>query len=132
MGSLRRRVATGLTVLLFTLPTTAYAKTCFATGDLSDSAWDVLWRMSAKPAVLALFALAGFALYSRKRASFAIAGFLWGMLAAAIAVDNHELFFDDKSALGIIEDCTASPHLFIALAIAICSGMTYGALRPRT
>ncbi|NSY38921.1 hypothetical protein [Leisingera sp. ANG59] len=121
----------GLTALLLALPATAYATTCFATGEAHESAWDVLLRLSSKPVALALFALAGFALYKRERVPFAIAGVLWGVLALLIAVDNHELFFDDKRALGIIEDCAASPHLFIGLAIAICAGMTYGALRPR-
>lgn len=132
MGSLRGRVTASLTALLLTLPAAAFAATCFDTGEGRESAWDVLLLLSSKPVVLALFALAGFALYNRKRVPFAIAGALWGMLALLIAVDNHKLFFDDKKALGIIEDCTASPHLFIALAIAICAGMTYGALRPRT
>ncbi|KIC36781.1 hypothetical protein RA26_10665 [Leisingera sp. ANG-M7] len=132
MGPLRRRLTAGLAALLFTMPATAFATTCFDTGEAQDSAWDVLVRLSSKPVALALFALAGFALYSGKRLPFSLAGALWGLLAFVIAVDNHELFFDDKKALGIIEDCTASPHLFIALAIAICAGMTYGALRPRT
>lgn len=132
MGSLRGRVTAGLTALLFTTPATAFATTCFDTGEAQDSAWDVLVRLSSKPVALALFAFAGFALYSGKRLPFSVAGALWGLLTLVIAVDNQELFFDDKKALGIIEDCTASPHLFIALAIAICAGMTYGALRPRT
>ncbi|OED50391.1 hypothetical protein [Leisingera sp. S232] len=132
MGSVRGRVTAGLTALLLTLPAAAFATTCFDTGEARESAWDVFLRLSSKPVALALFALAGFALYSRKRGLFAIAGLLWAALACVIAVDNHEVFFDDKKAMGIIQDCTASPHLFIALAIAICAGMIYGALRLRT
>ncbi|CUH98880.1 hypothetical protein [Leisingera aquaemixtae] len=132
MGSVRGRVTVCLTALWLTLPAAAFASTCYAPDETIESAREVLLRLSAKPVALTLFALAGFALYSRKRLPFALAGAFWGVLAFVIAVDNHELFFDDKNVLGIIQDCTASPHLFIALAIAICAGMTYGALRPRT
>ncbi|KIC21571.1 hypothetical protein RA20_04345 [Leisingera sp. ANG-Vp] len=132
MGSLRRRVMPGLTALWVTLPAAASAKACWHDGGTPASAWDELIRLSAKPVSLALFALAGFALFAGRRLPFAAAALLWAGLAMVIAIDNHELFLDDKSALGIIQDCTASPHLFIVLAIAICAGMTYGALRPRT
>lgn len=132
MGPLRGRVTPGLATFLITLPAGALAGPCDTDGAAAASAGGMLLRLSAEPAVLALLAVAGFALHRRRRVTFAIAGGLWGLLAFAVAADNHKLFFDDKSALGIIEVCTASPHLFIALAIAICAEMTCGALRPRT
>ncbi len=38
---------------------------------------------------------------------------------------------NDLNGIAIKEGFIALPHLFIALAIAICALMTYGALRSR-
>ncbi|CRL12889.1 hypothetical protein NIT7321_03772 [Phaeobacter italicus] len=132
MGSLRGRVTLTLAACAYASSAIAGASPCLEGDSRDQGGWVFLLDLSTKPAVVALYFLLAIALYSRQRAAYAAAGLLWGLLAVVITVDSHEQLFDDKRALGIIQDCVASPHLFIGLAIAICAGMTYGALRPRT
>ncbi|GLO73286.1 hypothetical protein MACH18_03660 [Phaeobacter italicus] len=132
MGSLRGRVTLTLAASAYASSAIAGASPCLDGDSRDQGGWVFLLDLPTKPAVVALYLLVAIALYSRRRAVYAAAGLLWGLLALVITVDNHEQLFDDKRALGIIQDCLASPHLFIGLAIAICAGMTYGALRPRT
>lgn len=134
MGPLRGRVTLTLAACAYAYASSAIAgaSPCLEGDSRDQGGWVFLLDLSTKPAVVALYLLVAIALYSRRRAVYAAAGLLWGLLAVVITVDSHEQLFDDKRALGIIQDCVASPHLFIGLAIAICAGMTYGALRPRT
>ncbi|WP_333693226.1 hypothetical protein [Phaeobacter italicus] len=132
MGSLRGRVTLTLAASAYASSAIAGASPCLEGDSRDQGGWIFLLDLSTKPAVVALYFLVAIALYSCRRAAYAAVGLLWGLLALVITVDSHEQLFDDKRALGIIQDCVASPHLFIGLAIAICAGMTYGALRPRT
>ncbi|UWR48554.1 hypothetical protein K4F87_14755 [Phaeobacter inhibens] len=137
MGSLRRRV-TCFAGLMTLFPAAAIAEVCdkerlsWKPGDGPATAWDELIGLSTLPVSLALLALAGIALTTRNRPTFAIAAVLWAGLAFVVAIDRYENALNYAVAYDLAEDCLAPPHLFIGLAVAICAGMTYGALRPRT
>jgi len=68
----------------------------------------------------------------RQRRLFAAAAILWSVGAIYSAANFHGVIMDDVRYLAIKEGCIGPPDLFIALAIAICALITYGALRPRT
>ncbi|MBE1296133.1 MAG: hypothetical protein GJ678_07805 [Rhodobacteraceae bacterium] len=119
-------------------PASAWAEVCDKERPSWDpasgpaTALDELIGLSTLPITIALFALAIFALISRSRFLKALSGFLWGGLALIVSLDAYGPIVDDVRYYAIKEGCIGPPHLFIALAIAICAVMTYGALRPRT
>ncbi len=138
MGSLRRRVTWTIGFMATLFPAAAIAEVCdkerpfWKPGDDPATAWDELIGLSTLPVSLALLALAGIALTTRNRATFAIAAVLWAGIAFVVSVDRYEYALDYVEASALAEGCLGPPHLFIGLAIAICAVMTYGALRPRT
>ncbi|WP_199536273.1 hypothetical protein [Phaeobacter inhibens] len=115
-------------------PAAAIAEVCafWKPSDGPATAWDELIGLSTLPVSLALLALAGIALTTRNRATFAIAAVLWAGIAFVVAVDRYENALDYVETYALAEGCLGPPHLFIGLAVAICAVMTYGALRPRT
>ncbi|UWR42784.1 hypothetical protein K4L05_14270 [Phaeobacter inhibens] len=137
MGSLRGRV-TCFAGFMTLFPAAAIAEVCdkarpfWKPGDGPATAWDELIGLSTLPVSLALLALAGIALTTRNRATFAIAAVFWAGIAFVVAVDRYENALDYVEASALAEGCLGPPHLFIGLAVAICAVMTYGALRPRT
>ena len=138
MGPLRGRVSAGLLASLFLLPATAFAEVCdkerpfWNPTDGPATAWGELIGLSVMPVSLILFGLTVIALAIRKRLLFAATGVLWGLCAIYNAANYHGVTMDDVRYYAIKEGCIGPPDLFIALAIAICALMTYGALRPRT
>lgn len=138
MGSLRRGIRQALYLALALCPTAAIAEVCdkerpfWSRADGPASAWDELIGLSTLPISLALISLAGLALLTRWRILFALTGLLWAGLALRVIAEHYGPIRDDARYFAINEGCIGPPHLFIALAIAICGSMVYGALRPRT
>jgi hypothetical protein len=138
MGSLRRRIGSVFIGTYALYPTDAWAEVC----DKERASWDPasgpataldeLIGLSTLPITIALFALAIAALVSRSRFLYASTSFLWGSLVLIVSLDAYGPIVDDVRYYAIKEGCIGPPLLFIALAIAICAVMTYGALRPRT
>ncbi|EBA15915.1 hypothetical protein RSK20926_04867 [Roseobacter sp. SK209-2-6] len=60
-----------------------------------------------------------------------VASLLWAVAAIVGSANFYGVIMNDVRYYSIKEGCIGPPDLFIALAIAICAGMTYGALRPR-
>ncbi len=119
------------------VPTKALADACDkerplwnpATGPAT--ALNELVYLATLPVSLTLLALAALALAMRLRSLLIIAAVLWGGLSVIIVWDNFGPVLDDVRWLAMEEGCIGPSYLFIALAIAICAGMTFGALRPR-
>lgn len=137
MGSLRGRLAL-LWAPAALFPSAAVAEVCDKVRPLWSpssgpaSAWDELIALSSLPITLSLSALTILALLLRWRLFAAATALLWAGLATIVAFDNFGPILDDVRYFAIKEGCIGSPHLFIALAIAICAGMIYGALRHRS
>lgn len=138
MGSLRGRVTSVFIGVSAFCPTGAWAEVCDKERPSWDpasgpaTALDELIELSSLPVPIALLALVIVALVSRSRFLYALAGFLWGSLVLIVSLDAYGPIVDDLRFYAIKEGCIGPPGLFIALAIAICALMTYGALRPRT
>ena len=138
MGPLRGRVTAALSAPMALLPASAFAEVCdkvrplWSLGDGPATAWDEFIGLSTLPVSLTLFTLAAISLAVRRRLLFAAAAVLWAGSALVAAANYHGLILDDVRYYAIKEGCIGPPDLFIALAIAICALMTYGALRPRT
>jgi len=137
MGSLRGRLSTVLAAPLLLFPTATIAEVCdkerplWSRSSGPASAWDELFALSSLPITLSLIALTILALFTQWRLISAISALLWAGLTLIIALDTYGPILDDVRYFAIKEGCIGSPHLFIALAIAICAGMVYGAMRPR-
>ncbi|OUS39003.1 hypothetical protein A9Q94_00595 [Rhodobacterales bacterium 56_14_T64] len=138
MGSLRGRITARISASLVLLPASVFAEVCdkerplWNPGDGPATAWNELISLSVLPVQLALFILTAIALTVRQRVLFAATAVLWGLCAIYKAANYHGVIMDDVRYYAIKEGCIGPPDLFIALAIAICALMTYGALRPRT
>lgn len=136
MGSLRGRLAL-LWASAALFPSAAVAEVCdkvrplWAPSSGPASAWDELIALLSLPIPLSVTALTILALFTRWRLLTVISALLWVGLAAVVALDHYGPVLDDVRYFAIKEGCIGSPHLFIALAIAICAGMVYGAMRPR-
>lgn len=134
MGSFRGRL---IFLFFILLPTTALSEVCdkaralWSRGDGPASALDELIALSSLPVTLVLVAVSAVALIMRVRLMFALVAVLWACLTLIITTGAYGPVLDDVRHFAIKEGCIGSPHLFIALAIAICAGMVYGALRPR-
>lgn len=137
MGPLRGRLAL-LWAAATLFPSAAVAEVCDKVRPLWSrssgpaSAWDELFALLSLPITLSVTALTILALFTRWRLLTVISALLWAGLASVVAYDNYGPVLDDVRYFAIKEGCIGSPHLFIALAIAICAGMIYGALRHRS
>lgn len=137
MGPLRGRLI--LQILILSLgPATAVAEVCDKERPLwkptygPATAVEELITLATLPPSLIAFAISAFALIMRLRLLCALSGLIWGGLFCISAMDYFGPILDDVRYFAIKEGCIGLPHLFIALAIAICALMIKGASRPRT
>ena len=136
MGPVRGRVVVAQ-FLQVVATSPAFAEVCDKERPLWNSSrgpassWDELVSLMTLPFSLGLLALAAIALAVGNRHLSAIASLLWASAVLVVAVDYFGPVLDDVRYYAMKEGCIGPPHLFIAMAIAICLGMAYSALRPR-
>lgn len=131
MGPFRRGIA------LSFVPTAVFAEVCDKERPFWDphtgpaSAWDELLGLTILPIPLLLFGITFVALVLHRRILFALCAILWLATATTVYLNRFTKDLTGVAEFAIKEGCIGPPHLFIALAIAICALMIYGAQRPR-